>query len=85
MERPSREPPESSPLRRRRRRWKGRVLLLGLLAGLFFSVEGKIHLLRLVSLRTLPSGVFLTVENEDYLRSKINKKHHTINLKNKKW
>lgn len=34
---------------------------------------------------TLPSGVFLTVENEDYLRSKINKKHHTINLKNKKW
>ena len=58
MERPSREPPESSLLRRRRRRWKGRVLLLGLLAGLFFSVEGKIHLLRLVSLRTLPSGVF---------------------------
>ena len=58
MERPSREPPESSPTRRRRRRWKGRVLLLGLLAGLFFSVEGKIHLLRLVSLRTLPSGVF---------------------------
>ncbi|PAA11673.1 GTP cyclohydrolase II RibA [Pseudomonas fragi] len=30
--------------------------------------------------RTLPSGVFLTVENERYLRSKINKKQHTINL-----
>lgn len=32
--------------------------------------------------KTLPSGVFLTVENEHYLRSKINKKQHTINLNN---
>ena len=34
--------------------------------------------------KTIPSGVFLTTENEHYLRSKINKKQHTINLIPKK-
>lgn len=34
--------------------------------------------------KTIPSGVFLTRENEHYLRSKINLKQHTINLNNKK-
>lgn len=34
--------------------------------------------------RLIPSGVFLTAENEAYLRSKISKKQHTINLTSRK-
>ena len=30
--------------------------------------------------KRVPSGVFLTKENEHYLRSKVEKKHHTIDL-----
>lgn len=34
--------------------------------------------------RIIPSGVFITPENERYLRSKIDKKQHTINLTTKR-
>ena len=56
MDRPHRVFPDPKQ-RERARCWKRRLLLLGLLCGLFYALEGKTHAFRLLALRTVPSGV----------------------------